>query len=336
MQSKIDYLFIGSFLSSQKGSLSASETVAKNLNYKNIRLVSYKQHKLFRLIDILWSILNFNGKAIHVEVYSGQAFIIAELSSFMNRFKKKKLIFTLHGGKLTEFATKNEKQVKRTFNRAHYIQTPSYFLKAYFEKWGYAVHYLPNGLDLNNFTYKRVAIKQHSLLWVRGFSKIYNPELAVKTLYQIKQKFPDATLTMIGPDSGLLQQVKQISRQLQLQDSITFTGPIANSQLQQYYQTHQVYLNTTSYESFGTAIIEAAACGIPIVSTRIGEIPYLWAHQENMMLADKIHESDFANLVEQLFHNPDLATKLSLSARKKAETFSWNNIAPEWVKLLNA
>jgi glycosyltransferase involved in cell wall biosynthesis len=74
-----------------------------------------------------------------------------------------------------------------------------------------------------------------------------------------------------------------------LLEKITFTGPINNTELPAYYSSHSVFLNTTSYESFGMAVLEAAACGIPTVSTPVGEIPLLWKAGEEIMLTDVLN-----------------------------------------------
>lgn len=330
-------LFIGTYLSDKKGTKSIPEKLKPALaDSVMLTLKSTIENKVLRLVDICVAILFTNYQKIHFDVFSGPAFIMTEIGSKLAAWKNKPILLTLRGGKLAEFSLTNGERIKKVFQRAAYIQTPSHFLKEHFEKLGFTIHYLPNGLDLTKFEYKRDEIKPYSLLWVRAFTAIYNPTLAVLTLHQIKKKYPQATLTMIGPDSGMLQEVKSKITELGLTNDVNIIGPVPNHLLYQYYQTHHVYLNTTSYESFGTAIIEAASCGIPIVSSSVGEIPYLWQHGENMMLVNSFDEKDFANMVDPIFENNTLAHKLSVEARKKAETFSWVSIEPAWIKLLES
>jgi SAM-dependent methyltransferase len=85
----------------------------------------------------------------------------------------------------------------------------------------------------------------------------------------LKKNFPQISLTMIGPDKGILNEILLMIKELGLESNIKIIGPISNQELFKYYQSHSVYLNTTSYESFGVALVEAAACGIPIVSTNV-------------------------------------------------------------------
>ncbi|MCU0421843.1 MAG: glycosyltransferase family 4 protein [Bacteroidia bacterium] len=329
-------IFIGTYLSAKKGTISIPEKLKLLFNGKvNIYLSSNKENKLWRLIDISINLLFKKYSTAFFDVFSGNAFIITEVGTILAKWKRKKIVLTLRGGKLAEFSGENENRLKMVFNRADIIQTPSYFLKSHFESWGYSINYLPNGVDLEKFPYLPNKTNGLKLLWVRGFSEIYNPLIAVRTLHILKTKFPKITLTMVGPDGGMLHLVKEEIQKLKLEQSITLTGPVPNHQLRDYYHSHQIYLNTTSYESFGTAIIEAAACGIPIVSSNVGEIPYLWKHKENIMLTEELDQQHFAYAVETLLEDPELSFKLSKQAKIKAESFDWHNLTPVWNQLFN-
>lgn len=330
-------LFIGSFLSRHRGSKSIAETLSENLLQEgiDIKLTSQFENKFLRLADIVWTVFRFSGKRINIDVYSNQAFIIAMVASGVAQWKKKEIMLTLHGGKLQEFAQSNAKRIDKLFKRAAYIQTPSLFLKAYFIQKGYAINYLPNFLDLSKFPYKREVKNPYSLLWVRSFISIYNPELPIKILAEVRKKYPQCTLTMVGPDNGLLSDTVKLVKELDIEAFVTFTGPVPNEELFRYYQSHRVYLNTTSYESFGVAVVEAASCGIPIISTNVGEIPYLWEHNENIILTKGLGVDDFVEGVLRIFEEEGLEQKLSEAARKKAESFSWEEIKHQWIKLLS-
>ena len=95
-----------------------------------------------------------------------------------------------------------------------------------------------------------------------------------------------------------------------------------------------MYLNTTSYESFGVALLEAAACGLPIVSTSVGEIPLIWSHGKDILLSKNIVASELAEQISVLFEQTELYNTIQLNAFKKSHTFSWNNVSRKWNELL--
>ncbi len=246
---------------------------------------------------------------------------------------------SLHGGMLPEFSQGKPTLVLGTLRRAHLIQTPSHYLKSFFEaNYGMEIKYVPNPIDLERFEFRttwqinRMAPK---LLWVRAFNDIYRPELAVKVLSKLRQKYAGATLTMIGPDKGTLDSTLDIALSLGITDAIYILGPVKNEELSSYYKSHDVLINTTRYESFGISLVEAALCGIAIVSTSVGEIPSLWKHGEEIALVEKPEEELFLKEILSLIENPK-ETKIRIqNARKRAEAFSWDNIAPTWINYCN-
>ncbi len=330
-------LFIGSFLSASRGTKGVAESLAEQLSGEGIqlRLVSKFENKILRILDILLAVMFHKDTNVHIDVFSGSSFKIAEIASKLAVMRRKQIVLSLHGGKLAEFSDSQKNRIKNVFDRSKLIQTPSLFLQAYFRKEGYEVGYLPNGIDINKFPFKRTSIKPYSLLWVRGFASIYNPKLAVQILCELKKVYPQCTLTMVGPDKGLLQETVLLATSLGVRDELYITGPVVNEELYRYYQTHQVFLNTTSYESFGVAVVEAAACGIPIVSTNVGEIPFIWEHENNILLVNRYEAEEFVQSTIRLFTDRELSDKLSRNGRKKAELFNWENIKPSWVKILS-
>jgi len=332
----IKILMIGTFVSKKSGSISISEKIAQQINYCGLQfqLVSSKSNKLLRLLEIILHVLFGKYNKIHIDTFSGQAFRIAQVVTILAGFRLKRSILSLRGGALPDFYIEYPKRVRKTLDSASYLQSPSLYLIEFFEKQGIDVHYLPNGINLNLFKYERKNINVYSLLWVRAFDEIYNPYLAIRALSLVKEYIPSASLTMIGPDKGLLRSSLELIDKLGLSQSVRIIGPIANDHLANYYHTHHVFLNTTRFESFGMAVMEAAACGIPIVSTNVGEIPYLWKNEENMMIVDSAEPVHFCQAVIKLVSSSELYENISVNARKKAEEYDWELIKEKWVQLL--
>lgn len=332
----IDVFFVGNFLSKKTGTYPVSENVSKELQKKGFttQLCSIINNRILRLIDIISSSLFVRYKIMHIDIYSGPAFIISEFSSKIAELRSKKIIMTLHGGNLPTFFKANRNRIESVFNRADYIQTPSLSLQQFFLKNDIKINYLPNPIDLEKFPFLRKNIKSKSLLWVRAFSNIYNPELAIRTLFELRKTYSDVTLTMIGPDKGNLPKVQKLIQSLDLTSVVYLIGPVNNELLYKYYQSHEVFLNTTSIESFGVAVVEAASCGIPIVSTPVGELTLLWKHEENILFANKDPKS-FAEQIKRLFASKDLKLDLSNSARKRIEEFDLDNIIKDWDNIIS-
>jgi glycosyltransferase involved in cell wall biosynthesis len=334
----IKILFVGTYLSKKRGSLCVSEKLANNLSLEgySVLLTSRFENKILRFTDIIYTLFFKSYDLLHIEVYSGQAFIIAEVSSFIGYLFNKRIILTLHGGALSQFYLNNEKRIEKVFKRGSIITSPSQMLIDFFKKNNFEVKYVPNSIDFNNFIFNRSNIKPLSILWVRAFDSIYNPILAVDIFQRIHEVYPSSTFTMIGPDKGILSLVIDKITDLNLSESIYIKGSMPNNELYKYYQSHSIFLNTTSYESFGVAVLEAAACGIPIVSSNVGELSYLWKNKFEVMLVDELNIDSFVKAISILFDDKDLYDKLSFNAHVRATYFSWSNIKPLWLNILKS
>lgn len=330
-------LFIGNFLSKHSGTKGAVEKLAPTFKSIEVdpKLVSSIQNKYLRLAHMIFASLFSKYKVIHIDLYSGAAFKYAELCSKIGKFRKKKVVLNLRGGMLIEVYERNPERVNKLFNTCSLIITPSLFLQEYFNAHNFNTHYLPNGFDFSNFPYNRDNVISNSLLWVRAFNDIYSPEVAIETLKRVHEKHPDARLTMIGPNKGKRADVEKLIEKYQLEKFVEITGPQPNNELYKYYQTHQAFLNTTQYESFGNCIAEAASCGIPIVSNKVGEVPYLWEHGKNSFLVENNSPEEFAKCCIDLFDNSKLSNSISKSAKEHIEQFNTSSILIRWKDLLS-
>lgn len=332
-----DILFIGAYLSRDNGTKDFSERIEPYLREKNIevKFCSGIKNRLIRLLHIILKIIFSKSKVIAFDVFSNLAFLNSIIGVPISKIRKKNVILTIRGGAFLEFEKKNPKLVNFVFSQADYIHTPSKMIQSYFLSKNYNIGYLPNAVDIKRFPYKRDVTNPFSILWVRAFDKIYNPEIAINLLNLARADFPKARLTMVGPDKGLLRKCKNLANKLGILGFIDFVGPVPNDELFHYYQSHSVYLNTTSYESFGNAILEAAACGIPILSSQVGEIPLLWQKNREILLVDSIDERSYFIELRKIFTNKDLKITLSKMAYKKSKNFSIESISDDWAKIIN-
>jgi glycosyltransferase involved in cell wall biosynthesis len=79
--------------------------------------------------------------------------------------------------------------------------------------------------------------------------------------------------------------------------------------------------------------LEAAASGSCIVSTNVGELPYIWEDGKEVLLVVPDDPKAMSAAIRRILTEPGLAEWLSINARKKAEQYDWSVILPQWEKL---
>ena len=205
---------------------------------------------------------------------------------------------------------------------------------SFFAEKGYDVKYLPNYINKERFPYKPFNKENCcSVLWVRAFSREYNPKIALRAIQIVKDKYPNVLLTMVGPDKGELKACRELIKQLDLTDNIRIIGPVSNQSLPAYFHSNYLFINTPSYESFGLGVLEAASSGVPVLSFNVGEIPLLWESEKEILLCSKKPESMAERMVEA-FENPVKMAEIARHAKEKANNFTWEKISKNWEEIL--
>jgi glycosyltransferase involved in cell wall biosynthesis len=335
---KPSILLIGNFLSAQGKGRAVSEDLAAELSAAGwaVRCASAKTGRLARVFDMARAVWRWRNEytVAHVEVYSGSAFRWAELSCALLRLAGKPYLQTLHGGNLPAFARRWPERVRRLFAHAVAVTTPSAYLLEQMSVYRADLRLLPNPLLVEAYEFHPRAQPAPRLIWLRAFHAIYNPTLALRALSQLTAEFPDISLTMVGPDKGGLAHFQKTVAELGLNERVELPGAVAKSAVGAYLNQGDIFLNTTNVDNTPVSVLEAMACGLCVVSTNVGGIPYMLEHERDALLVPPDDPAAMAAAVRRLLTEPGLAEKLSRNARRKTEGYDWSFILPQWEHLL--
>ena len=136
---------------------------------------------------------------------------------------------------------------------------------------------VPNGIDLSEYEYlpKRGEFRRKYLiqddekmiLYLGRIHKIKGIDLLVNAFADLVKELDDVRLIIVGPDDGSLSTLKKQIEDLKIGDRILFTGPLFESDKLKAYVDADVYVLPSVYEIFGITVLEAWACGTPVVIT---------------------------------------------------------------------
>lgn len=271
-----------------------------------------------------------------VDVYSGPAFRWAEMACAMLRRLNKPYVLTLHGGALPRFGGWYPKRVEQLLNSARVVTTPSPYLQREMAKFRDDLLLLPNARDLASFRPRVVRQATPRLVWLRRFVEIYNPTLAVEVLARLVQRYPEATLTMVGPDGGdgTFRATQRLAQELGVGNQVFFPGPAARSEVPAKLEAGDIFLNTTNVDNTPLSVLEAMAAGMCIVTTNVGGLPDMLRHEEDALLVPPGEVDAMAGAVERILQEPSLAERLSQKARSTVSQYDWETILPHWDALL--
>ncbi len=332
-------LYIGNNLSQKSkyhSTMASLSTMLTNEGF-NVKCISDKKNKFFRLLDMCLAVLKYR-KTTHwvlIDTFSTSNFYYALIISQMARLFSIPYIPILHGGNLPNRLAKNPFLSKLIFKNASINVSPSIYLLEEFEKRNFEVTHIPNIIAIRDYSFKPRKTIRPNLLWVRALDNTYNPQMAIKVLALLKRDIPTCTLCMVGPDkSNLLPELKKLASDLNVSESITFTGVLPKEEWHELSENYDLFINTTTVDNIPVSIIEAMALGIPIISTNVGGIPYLISHGKDGILVPSNHVEAMVLEIKKLLDNHLFASKIAQKAREKVNTYDSSFTKAKWLKLL--
>src|SRR5690606_5558768 len=153
-----------------------------------------------------------------LDTYSTQNFYYAVIIAKVCSLFKLPYIPILHGGNLPDRLKRSKRMSQHLFGKALTNVSPSKYMMQQFQKQGYNnLTYIPNTLEIKNYPCRLRNSITPKLLWVRSFSEIYNPMLALEIVELLMKKGMDVSLCMVGPDKdGSLEKCRRKATELNL------------------------------------------------------------------------------------------------------------------------
>ncbi|MEP6900902.1 MAG: glycosyltransferase family 4 protein [Actinomycetota bacterium] len=338
MTKKTRLCFVGSMLGRNAGYVTTQGLITADLfaseGYQ-VACVSSKLNRIARLAEIIAVLIKDRHRfdLVLLEVYSGLSLIIADAASLICKMFKLPLMMVLHGGNLPEFIEKHPRRTKRVLRRADALVAPSAFLAKKIGVHGFEIHIVPNVLELDLYPFRERSKLFPRFLWMRSFHPIYNPEMAIEVFAELRKSYPNATLTMAGVDKGLEPKIKQMVAEINLSDAVNFPGFLSAGQKARAFSESDIFLNTNRADNMPVAVVEACACGLPVVATNVGGLPFLISHGENGLLVENENVGEMVEAVKLLLEDSDLAQKIARGGRVLAERSAWTTVRADWEKL---
>jgi len=301
-----------------------------------VRLTSSARHPVSRAACVGADLLRWRHSldVTVVNVFSGRAFAHADLATAVSRGLRGATVLHLHGGDLPAFAARRPGWVRRVLARAQAIVAPSEYLAGVFRPLGFDVSVIPNVVVIDDHPFRLREAARPDLLWLRAFEPLYRPMLALQAFALVRRRWPEATLTMAGPDGGLLADIQRAAASMGLGASVRLPGVLDPVGLRRAFDTHDVLLTTSRIDNAPLSVLEAAASGLPVVAAAVGGLPYLITDGHDGLLVADGDADALAAAVVRVVTEPTLAARLSANGRKLAERSAWPAVRPRWEALL--
>lgn len=179
---------------------------------------------------------------------------------------------------------------------------------------------------------KKYNLGNHGILYMGTIEPAKNiPKLleAYKKLSEGSEYY--YKLVIAGKDGWMAEEIKNMAVDLGITDGVTFTGYIPPEDLSALFKAACAFVFIPLYEGFGTPVVEAMACGLPIVASDIGALREIAG---NSAIFVNPHDADgIANAMIKVLNNKNIKKDFKENDQKQIKNFDWEKCARETMEV---
>lgn len=128
---------------------------------------------------------------------------------------------------------------------------------------------------------------------------------------------------LIAGEGGYRQTLEQLSKDLEITNQVIFLGKIPKDKVKNFYSLANITVVPSLYEAFGLVILEAMACGSPLVCTNVCDFPLIAGGAA--LYAKPQNPEDLAEKIQDVLNHPEKAKKMAEYGLEKVKNYTWES-----------
>lgn len=193
--------------------------------------------------------------------------------------------------------------------------------------------YMPmDKISAKDYIRYKYGIENDFFLYVGGFNPRKNIPSLLTAFANIKSKLKRPfNVVILGKAGPSYDDLIKLCENLRITEDCIFTGYIPVSDMPYFYNAAEIFVYPSLYEGFGLPLVEAMACGTPVVTSDVTSIPEVVGDA-----AIKVSPKDYESIGESLLsllEDEDLYNQMSKKALERAALYSWDKTAIETLKV---
>jgi N-acetyl-alpha-D-glucosaminyl L-malate synthase BshA len=166
------------------------------------------------------------------------------------------------------------------------------------------------------------------LMHISNFRKVKNLPIVLQVFNEVNRHVP-SRLALVG-DGPERESTERLAEEMEIADRVDFLGD--QESVADILPAADVFLLPSQHESFGLAALEAMACGVPVVGSRIGGLPEVIVHEKTGYLCEPSDVPCMTAIVLGLLRNEELRRSIGRAARARAESeFNRDKVVARYV-----
>lgn len=190
-----------------------------------------------------------------------------------------------------------------------------------------------NGIDIDIFKYSNDIKKNNESINLINIGTLYhvkNHELLIEAFYEVQKNYPNITLEIVG-DGELRSILERKIKKYKLKEKIILKGYLEN--VSKELKKSDIYVMSSNYEGLPLSILEAMACGLPIIATNVGGIPEVVTNNKNGILVDVGNKKQLIDALRKIIYDYNLRSIMGKFSLEMSKKYNIQNMTSEYEKL---
>lgn len=267
---------------------------------------------------------------VHIFAASYFSFLLAPTPAVLiAKLFGKAVLLNYHSGEAEDHLLRWGRTAIPVIRLADRVIVPSGYLVDVFARFGLRAEVVYNTVVMDRFTFRQRRPLRPSLLSNRNLESHYNVACTLRAFALIERRLPAAELIVAG-DGSQREALRLLARELGLRN-VEFVGPVMPAQMPALYNEADLFINASLIDNMPLSIIEAFACGLAVVTSDAGGIPYIVTDGLNGLVAPSGDHEALARCALSLLEDDDLAARLIKRAAADCEQYTWEAVRTEWL-----
>lgn len=270
------------------------------------------------------------NEVIHVFSASYFSFVIAPTPAIaIGKLFGKRILLNYHSGEAEDHLERWRRTAVPTLRLVDSLIVPSIYLERVFARFGLQAKAIFNLIETDVFQFRERRALRPVFLSNRNLESHYGVDIVLRAFEIIQKNIPEAVLTVAG-DGSQRMALQNLAETLGVKH-VSFVGRVAPHKIRDFYDAADIYLNGSRIDNQPLSLLEAFACGLPIVTTDAGGIPDIVTDGETGFLVPRGNYQLLAERALQLLGDPALAEKLAQKGKLECRKYSWALVRDAWM-----
>ncbi|MCB1960095.1 MAG: glycosyltransferase family 4 protein [Rhodocyclaceae bacterium] len=289
---------------------------------------------VFRLVPYLYRLWRAAGRAdvMHVMANSGWSWHLYAMPAIrLAAMRRTPIVVNYRGGEAGTFLETAANSVRASMKRASSLILPSGFLLDVFARYGMVGRIVPNIIDVDRFSPAETSGKGEggfSIIVTRNLEAIYGIDVVIKAFALVIEQLPDAHLAIAG-SGPLCGALETLAKDLGIEKRVEFTGRLDRDQVAALYRDAHLSVNPSHVDNMPNSVLESMASGVPVISTRVGGVPFIVEDGQTALLVPPNDPVAMARAIVRVGQDSVLADRLRNAARDEVQRYRWAAVKHE-------